>query len=287
MTAENMTTSNTPAGKPIIERLFVWWIIIAFSVAAFLPLGVNTSGVNLLTAVFVSACVSLLAAIGLWMALGHSVFRYLFGAAALIIVTVLLQVGQQSFHFEQLMRLMIFSSTIVVAVAFPVGIIRLVLRGDLLQVDLEPDAHEKQTMEVLQFSIRHILTLTTAIAFVAALGRFVLSYSDGGSGSSDPLFFLLALGTTLGMSSVVAVWATLGRETFYRTIASFVVAACLGFIATTFAPNGAAEFNWIYITINFVVWLQIMLLMWALRYDGYRFVVSGDRVDTTGEQIAE
>lgn len=241
------------------------------AIAVLLPRFENLGGIDFITAVFVSDCVALLAGIGLWIAFGYSSLRFLYSVIGLIAITVLLQIGQGPFNFSVVMTLMTFTCVVVAVVAVPVWLIRLIRRGSLVQIDSGEDEPSELPVEVLQFSIRHIFTLTTAFALVAAFWKFILSNNANSGAYYDETLLLICLGTTLGLSSVVAVWATLGRETFYRTIYSLVAATCLGMASTLLVPNDVA---WLYVLISLAVWLQITLLMWTLRLDGLRFFVA-------------
>gem|GEM_PF-5699596 len=222
------------------------------------------------TAVYLATVAATCAGMGFWLGFGESILRFVLIPFGLVqtacSMTMTFRTGVDA---EALTTLGIFCVMTTMVVAGPISIVRAVRHGRLTREGLTVG---EDSVEVLRFSIWHILVFMTAIAILSVLGKAL--FASGLSTSSDYLMVTL-LGLTLGVCSIVVVWATLGRAPAIRTVTSLLVAVGLAF-ANSYIES--SSIGWFWIAVTMILWLQITILMWLVRGEGYRFVTSNREV---------
>jgi hypothetical protein len=119
-----------------------------------------------------------------------------------------------------------------------------------------------------QFSIRQLLILTTAIACITSLGKWL-----GPHMTPRADFSLVALiGFVLAAVGLISVWPVLGtRQPILPSTMAVVIAAGIGFcLAMMFPPVAAVELLWI--TITSIEALSLIVSLLVVRSSGHRLV---------------
>ena len=167
---------------------------------------------------------------------------------------------------KQMILIYFFGGLVVLIVSVPIMITRSIRHGEL---SIPVNRSETQT-DAIQFEIRHLFILTTIIAVLLGIGRILHPYMS--AQTSEPTFEFLKIGISLGLCSLVVIWATLGRSAHLRTALSTIAVAAICFL-NPWEDIPDPDSGWFWACITIFVWLQVNMLMWSLRWEGYRFVV--------------
>lgn len=220
--------------------------------------------------VFISTCLSICAATGLWLGFTFSIRRAALAGLICVCLASNIQIAMDRRFFDDDLMAWLFLNCIVVAVVTaPIAAARAFWSGELQQGDSDQEA----AREVFQFGISHLLGLTTVAAILMALLKWLIpefSQSD-----ASKWMLILKLGITLGICPVMIIWSTVGQEALFRTLASAGVTGGLGMLnARVTSPHN----DWIWLYVTLIVWGQVTVLMWLIRHEGYRFVSHAERI---------
>ena len=244
-----------------------WWLGIAIICFLLLPIVADLSDFNLATSVYLGQMMSLFAACGFWLGFGRSRSRYLIAFAAgcgLALVGTVTLASPQA--VETFVLFLVWGAIVAAIVAIPIGIARKLRNGELLHVSSHT-GDESATNDVLQFSIARLFAITTAFAVLMVAAKYLFPMFSA-MGGRDWLI-VSKLGVTLGIGSIVAVWATLGHDALFRSIASVVVGAAL--ITLNYWIINSND-RILFSLLTAVCWTNMTVLMWLVRSVGYRFV---------------
>jgi hypothetical protein len=170
------------------------------------------------------------------------------------------------------------AATVIGVVAAPIVAVRQVRKGTL---EIERSGSSSKE-EALRFRIRHMLIAMVAVAVVMTLVKWLWPFLQNTSG--DKWEVIAKLGTTLGVCSVVVIWATLGRDAFARTIVSALAAAGLAWL-NFWVIQSSDGLLWLGMTL--IVWAEVTILMWLIRAEGYRFVSEAGSTSLMRQDAAE
>jgi hypothetical protein len=246
-----------------LRRPTIWWVFFVALCASVLRLYPASVGPpTLIGAVYISSSMTLFAAIGIWLGVGNVWWRYPIQIAATFAV-VLLLASTGPMDLQSLLVMGFFGGLIIGVVAFPIFLFRFLRNGRLSK----PSPDDVTVKEALQFGVIHLLGLMTGVAILVALGQwlFPLLISSGGN-----LILICKLGLTISLGTLIAVWATLGNHPLLRTGVSVLAIAGLACFNYFFIMQN--PFQWIYPAVTLIVWIQITVLFWCLRLEGYRFI---------------
>ncbi len=130
--------------------------------------------------------------------------------------------------------------------------------------------NSQAVQDALQFTIYHVLILTTVAAALLGLGRVLGPYFRMVRLSSE----IATIGICFGATGIVALWATVGnRLHFYRCVLIFAIGGANGWIIAQIVSNGGSEDRfWLGVALAQALWLTLSLLV--VRTIGYRLVRS-------------
>lgn len=239
---------------PILVLLFVH--VVAGAAAGFL----SEDGPALSSAIFLGIVFCQTCLLGMWSGLGttHWTVRLVGLAVGSTYLAVELGLGIAELEVE----VFVLAILPCVLVTLATWIIRL-FRGTLRRV--EPA--QTNVKEGLQFSIRHLMLLTFAVACLTTVGKLLAPTLA----NIDILAVVVVLGLCYVSVSLTSIWAILG--TGHPVVRSFfvvVIAVIAGLLAGYVVDNGGEMFFWLSTTV-----LQAVLLIASLtviRRVGYRFV---------------
>ena len=262
-----MSEPTSPrSNKPIWMRRDIWAVALFVAICVANATFGDMSGPTIYAVTFLATVAALCSSMGFWLGFGESWLRFAVIPVGLCLVTFLACVA---FRHAEPFLLGIFCFMTAFMVGLPIAVVRMVRRGRLLGGQ---DNASINSREVLRFNIWQVLVFMTVVCMLLSIGRATLSSAS--MGNSGYLKLGVA-GATLGICSVVVVWATLGRQPLLRNIVSCVVASGLGYLNAYFM-YGRGSLTWIWVSIAVIVWLEMTILMWLVRSEGYRFVVASD-----------
>lgn len=261
-----MTQPPPESNKPFWMRRGVWAFAMFAVVCVAAPAFHDMNSPTIVAGILLASIAAVCAGMGFWLGFGESILRL-----AVIPVGLCLVVFNMTIAFRDNDPLLygVFALMTTAMVGAPIFVVRIVRRGRLLLSSSDSDIG---SLETLRFSIWHILVFMTAIGVLSAIGKAF--FASGIGSSPGPVLTTAGLGATLGICSVVVVWATLGKETGLRSFVSCLVALGLAFV-NVYLFGGGRE-SWIWVLITMLVWLQMMILMWLARSEGYRFVTQNE-----------
>ena len=217
---------------------------------------------------FLGSCISLFGFMGMAMGL-----RGARRTAPFVVPTVLLLAAYMSLtmggprEFDTWFLLVFLGALVVTTVAAPLTVARRWIQAELVnELTDQPGGVQR---EALQFRLGHLFALTTVVAVLSILGKFVWTRLDFSGANEWTLIF--KLGISLGLCSLVVTWSTLGRDALARTLVASVLA--VGLAALNYAII-RVEDGWIWLTMTLIVWSETTVLMWLCRLEGLRFLRS-------------
>lgn len=278
----NITT--VPKDKPNWKRFDTLWVscLSLLFLAMSFSQGLNSSRSPLMSVWFISIFVAIAAALGFWIGFGESRTRFVAVGIAVLALTSVMTFGFRGPPgVEQFFLFLCFALVTTITVATPIWIVRYWRRGGL------KIRHTEKTAEALQFTISQLFIVMTVVGILVGIAKAIWKVAPSYSGNE--WWLVSALGATLGISSVVVIWSTLGNNAFQRTIVSAFVAFGLALLNRMMLDSGPRE--WVWIAVTLLVWAKITVLMWLVRIQGYRFVANSterERInDPSFEDLAE
>jgi len=268
-------TTSLRSNKPIWMQRHISAVAVLSAISVAVPSLGDMDAATIASGIFVASIAALCASAGFWLGFGDSRLRFFVIPLGLCIVAFF---TSAAFRYSQLLEMGIFCFITTSAVGMPITIVRIVRRGRLL---LESQSHDgTSSREVFRFSIWEVLVFMTVASVLLAIGKAVV---DSAVNLSPNAYFRFAVpGATLGICSIVIVWATLGKQPFERNIVSGIVAVGLGVLNDYFLGGGGGATWRIWFFLTMVVWLEMTILMWLVRSEGYRFVVASDSQQAGG-----
>lgn len=243
-----------------------WLVLVLAHVAIGLSTGMLAAwigfshwGSDLVVAVFVGIVFGQTSLLGIWGALGTSSWwkRLLGVVVGMVCLGLLLDISVgPPYRYNHVIVLL---ATVLVA-----GVL-LVVRCFRFRICVT--AVDRTAVPRFQFSIRHLLILTFAVACLVSLGKWLGPHLIP---ATEP-FLLAMIGLLLATVGLITVWPVLGtRHPLLPSMIATGVAAGLGFGLTTwFHPF---EMMILWTTIPFVEALSLVASLLVVRSCGYRLV---------------
>lgn len=135
-------------------------------------------------------------------------------------------------------------------------------KGDLMRI--KPDTDQA---DALQFGIKHLLIWTTVAAILVAICQAIWNATLSGGGTD--LIFIFGLAASLAIATVIDIWAFFGMRITTDKLVVVVLMTAASAIANYYLMRHNSDFFVIVAIVNQVL---VILLMWILRMQGYRFV---------------
>ncbi len=214
-----MSSTESPLG-PVTPRRRILWLVVVHIVVGLMGAFVTYSSASrsLRGAAFFGIVFSQTSLLGIWGGLGSSAWwRRLIGVVAGVgYLTTLLGVG-----VLQLSRVTFLIVAVATAsVAMPLLIIH------FFKVAIHLDTFPGASAGRIQFSIRHLMILTFAVACLITIGKWVQSdFSDG-----EKFFQYLLCAATFGVVGILPVWSNLASKSPVSYSGGLVaVGTCAGY----------------------------------------------------------
>ena len=192
------------------------------------------------------------------MALYRGWLRLLLGSIGLLLAAVFIMVKLNGMQGEELVLLSI-------GLAAPILLTLETLK--FFAGKFERGSAVRESNEALQFGILHLLGATTVVAVICSLGRWlipiVLPILD-----NDILKLAMGL-QVIAISTLLGVWAFLGKCTMTRISVWFLISATLIWFVSFYLMVAFAVI-WVLILSTASIAVGVMLIL--LRVDGVRFV---------------
>ena len=248
------------------------WILTLATLAVCLALKFlfDNKGPGITSAIFVGSSFSLSTFSACWFCLSRKLIRFPLVVGALSLIGFLLKTESSGSAEEWLLFALPFA--IALPVVTTVEIAKSFL-GTFTLIDLEKQEDFKEGM---QFSIRHLIFVTTltaiCMAFWKAFGATPRIHPT--TPSSSEFFLIIALiGGTIALFTLLSIWTLLGNTIrSYRTMISMLIGSTAIAATSTYGPPHARLF-WVGMFV--ICWVALIALLWLLRLEGYRFIKHG------------
>lgn len=136
-------------------------------------------------------------------------------------------------------------------------------------------ASGEEFQEGLQFKLTHLFITTTVIAVVCGIGQAVAPFVSFEQPSYRILTMLGTIALVLASNTLLCVWAILGKAMLWRL--SIAIPVAIGLVAL--GGYVMQDLTWIWPLIFGICFLATAILLWMLRFEGYRFVRKAIAVD--------
>ena len=202
-----------------------------------------------------------------WVSLARHWSRLLFAIFALSALGLLLEntAAAPRSRFDWLLFLLPFAMSLPVVLTLETT---KRLAGSFQLLGLE----QKDFEEGIQFGIRHLLILTTLVAVLFGLWNF-FSESLKEYFLSNQLSRMLSILTLITglvvLLTLISVWGVLGKWQLWRLALMLPIGLSAVYGASLYAPGNNF---WIWTFIFWICWAALLLLLFLLRLEGYRFV---------------
>jgi hypothetical protein len=250
--------------KPRLRWLVLAHVAISLSTGMLAAwIGFSPSGSNMAVAVSVGIVFGQTSLLGIWGALGTSSWwkRLLGVVVGMVCLGLLLDlsVGQP---YRANHVIVLLATVLVAGVLLVVRCFRFRICGT---------AVDRTAVHRFQFSIRHLLILTFAVACLVSLGKWLGPHLIP---ATEP-FRLAIIGLLLATVGLMTVWPVLGtRHPLLPSMIATGVAAGLGFGLTRLFPHFAGM-TAVWTTIPSVEALSLVASLLVVRSWGYRLVRLG------------
>ena len=258
-----MSETKPVAVQRIRTRVSVIWAFVMLVGIHVMPLVVDTTRNTVAAAIFVGTCISLYSSIAFWLGFGEKWWRVIgVGLLVIWVTAVLRNATGGSADWEGFLLLLFFGGIVIATVVTPIAVVRQVRSGKLRVVNDSRDYRN----EAMQFGITQMLAFTTVVAVLIMIAKVVIPLIDS-AGQGWQLVARLA--TALGCCSVIVIWSTLGKNALARMLASTLSGTGMAALNFWFVDGSG---GWLWVVVTVVVWIEITMLMWLVRLEGYRFV---------------
>ena len=236
-------------------------VLLIIHAAAGIYLGaVSPATPAILMAFFLAVVFCQASLVGLWSGLSaqHGMLRLvgLIAGAAFLAIECNLGIGQLS------LEIAFFAALPCVLVAGMTWVARR-YKGKLSRLD----SGQSEKTEALQFSIRHLLLLTFAVACLVAVGKTLAPVTRG----LDILAQITVLGVGYTVVALTSIWAVLGTgRPMLRSPFVVLMAAVAGAVSGYTADAGRDL--WFWASVNGLQTIFLVATLWVVRAAGYRFV---------------
>ncbi len=130
-----------------------------------------------------------------------------------------------------------------------------------------------QATDALQFGIKSVLIWTTVVAILFGIGRSSASYLLEVNGNIETFLEILGLAMFVSVTTVFNIWALLNDRISPIRIGVLVCVGAVALVSTSYLGRRDALFP----TTTLISQLQILLTMFLLRMQRFRFVARGKR----------
>ena len=213
-------------------------------------------------AVAIGCCLSLPAMLAVWSSIRLGWWRYSL-VVLLSLLNGILLTWCASPDFELLLLLLPLAS------ALPVLITLLVIK--LLFGRFAPLATDSsQFIEGLRFNLSHLLTVTTVLAILLAVGKFFWPMRSVVLEHPGVLMIVVYISALISFNTLMFVWALMGKQMVLRICIAIPVGLVTSLICIKVCNVGGDEFIWC-IVLGLPL-VSSLLLMAVFRFSGWRFV---------------
>lgn len=146
--------------------------------------------------------------------------------------------------------------------------------GKLLIGEFQNGAQVTESNEAMHFQIQHLLIGTTVVAILIAIGQRLSPSSSlqGASVEGEPLRLMLVAIFVVTTTTLLGIWAVLGRSSLLRSATVFVM---LGGLIPAVSWFVIVRLPVVWCTILGLTAMGVFMYLALLRTDGYRFVKHG------------
>ena len=173
--------------------------------------------------------------------------------------------GYTEFHFDWFLFLLPFF--VALPVLLTIELTKLFCSGRFARLEANNTDNYR---EGIQFGIRHLVLLTTAVAIMCGLWNALAPLADDVWNSAGGIFQILALiGGTISLYTLLSVWSLLGRWKIWR-FGTMLLLGSVAIASTVWLAASGSRGFWIAMFV--ICWIALIILLTLLRIEGYRFV---------------
>jgi len=253
------------------RRLIGWFLAVTVLVdLVMLAVGADMNAPGLLGDLARGLCISQISMAAIWLALGQTPgpLRIILALLILIAWNVNL-LGMAGWH-DDWCEIMLFTGMLAGAVVAPLMALRpLGLRVSRLSFS-NGAATSLNGRQPLQFSIRYMLGLMTALAVVLGTLKWIVSFELPLEGLAEPKMLIIAAGR--GLVAWAALWAALGNRWTAVRMMVFVAAVVAGYggLLLTNLRDYYYDHFWIFVLLFSLEAPLLFGSLWVFRVAGYR-----------------
>ena len=122
----------------------------------------------------------------------------------------------------------------------------------------------------LRFSLSHLLVVTTSLAILVPIGKFLWPFFAGAKGLFYVPVFIASIVLLISITTLMFVWALMSETMILRVCIAIPVAVAM-LMACNFLGAPDPDY-WLWYTITGLPLVSTLLLVMALRSSGWRFL---------------